>query len=292
MSTPRKPQSNTLDRLLEGAGLAPARARETATGGDIAKSTRVTLKDGKKVFVKQALDAPDDFFPAEARGLEALREFAPPELIRVPEVYHAATEGLVLEWLEPAGQAADYWERLGAGLAAIHNVSQPSFGFTEDNYCGLTPQPNPRLEDGYEFFATARLQYQARLARDGGLLGQAECRKLDRISERLHDWIPDQPPALIHGDLWSGNAHTGPKGEPVLIDPAVHWGWPEAELAMTRLFGGFSDRFYASYRENSKMASDWEERKDLYNLYHLLNHLNLFGGSYLSRVKQVLDRRA
>jgi fructosamine-3-kinase len=290
MSTQSHP--NTLNSLLQAGKLPPASQSQTVAGGDIGDSTKVTLEDGRAVFVKRATHAPDDFLPAEAAGLEALREAAPAELIRVPVVHYADTAGLVLEWLEPAARAGDYWERFGAGLAAIHRIPRPHFGFGRDNYCGLTSQPNPNLDDGYHFFATARLQHQARLARDHGRLSTAECRKLDRLCERLDEWIPAQPPALIHGDLWSGNAHTGPKGEPVLIDPAAHYGWAEAELAMTTLFGRFPDRFYDSYLENSDVAGDWEDRADLYNLYHLLNHLNLFGGGYLGSVKQVLARRA
>lgn len=286
-----KSERNTIASLLENAGLPPARNRQGLSGGDIGTSARVTLTDGRELFIKRAANAPADFFSAEACGLEALREAASEALIRVPEVIYAGADGLILEWLQAGEKSGDYWERFGAGLAAIHRQPQPFFGFVQDNYCGLTPQPNPRLDDGYEFFASARLQHQARLARDRGLLGGAECRRLDRLCERLGDWIPAQPPALIHGDLWSGNAHTGPRGEPVLIDPAAHWGWPEAELAMTCLFGRFSERFYASYLENGAVAKDWEERTDLYNLYHLLNHLNLFGGGYLSGVKQVLARR-
>lgn len=284
--------SSSLDLLLKAAGLPAARQSQAAAGGDIGDSAKVTLTGGRTVFVKRATQAPDDFFPAEARGLEALREAAPTDLVRVPEVYHAGPSGLVLEWLEPGPRTADYWEHFGQGLATMHGKSQPYFGFDQDNYCGLTPQPNPKLDDGYEFFAVARLQHQGRLARDSGKLATAECRKLDRLCERLEEWIPLQPPALIHGDLWSGNAHIGPGGEPVLIDPAAHYGWAEAELSMTTLFGRPPERFYESYREHSHLAADWEERADLYNLYHLLNHLNLFGAGYLGSVKRILSRWA
>lgn len=288
---PHKPEQDSIAQLLTAAGLPAARRQQAVTGGDIGDSARVTLKDGRQVFLKRAAQAPEDFFPAEAQGLEALRTAAPEQLIRVPDVLYAGAEGLVLEWLAPAERATNYWEQLGAGLAAVHGVEQPSFGFVADNYCGLTPQPNPRIDDGYQFFACARLQHQARLARDQGLLALAECRQLDRLCERLEHWIPPQQPALIHGDLWSGNVHSGPRGEPALIDPAAHWGWAEAELAMTCLFGRFPARFYQSYQEHNPVAADWETRADLYNLYHLLNHLNLFGGSYLESVRQVLGRR-
>ncbi|MAL97197.1 MAG: fructosamine kinase [Alteromonadaceae bacterium] len=279
-----------LAAILQQGGLPPARHSSPLAGGDTGHSVKVTLEDNRTVFIKWADAAPGDIFTAEAAGLDALRALVPLNLARVPEVYHAATDGLVLEWLPPGARQARYWERFGEALAAIHAEPQDHFGFARDNYCGLTPQPNPAMNDGYHFFAEARLQHQAKMARDRGRLSWSLCRKVDRLCERLDRWIPTQPPVLIHGDLWSGNAHVGPGGEPVLIDPAAHYGWAEADLAMTTLFGRFDPDFYSSYMQRTDIATDWEERAGLYNLYHLLNHLNLFGASYHSSVQQVLDR--
>jgi fructosamine-3-kinase len=124
------------------------------------------------------------------------------------------------------------------------------------------------------------------------LLERADLNRLENIASRLSNWIPQQPPVLLHGDLWSGNVHCDAQGSPALIDPACYWGWAEAELAMTSLFGGFEPDFYTSYAECSGMDSDWPERAPLYNLYHLLNHLLLFGGSYLGSIRQICRRFA
>ncbi len=172
----------------------------------------------------------------------------------------------------------------------MHRQPAPAFGFSIDNYCGRTPQPNPQTPSGHEFFAEHRLMYQGRLAHEQGHLGRHELDALERLCTRLPTLIPDQSPALIHGDLWGGNIHCDGEGQPVLIDPATHWGWPEAELAMTRLFGGFDPEFYEHYLAENPLEPGWRERVPLYNLYHLLNHLNLFGSSYYPQVIQIVNQ--
>ena len=278
--------TDAIDELLQSRGYAPVRARYGVGGGSISEASRLVLTDGHELFCKRHDRAPADFFAAEAAGLTVLRAA---RAVRVPEVIAVTDQMLLLEWLSgtPAG---DYWSDLGEQLAQLHHHTAETFGFDADNYCGLTPQPNPRLGDGVHFFAAARLGHQTRLARDAGLLDSADRRQLERVADRLGDWIPPQPPSLIHGDLWRGNVHCGPSGEPVLVDPATHYGWAEAELAMTTLFGGFPQAFYDAYMAASGCRNDWATRADLYNLYHLLNHLNLFGGGYLSGVRAVLDR--
>lgn len=277
-----------LQELLAQAGLPDVSSGQGTGGGSFGETSRLTLADGRDVFLKSQHHAPANFFHAEAHGLKAL---AGTGAIRVPEVLAVSDSGLLLEWLSGT-PASDYAERLGEQLATLHGHSAADFGFHEDNYCGLTPQPNPQLADGFAFFAEARLGHQARLAEKSGLLQSADIKRIEMIANRLRDWIPEQPASLIHGDLWSGNVHCGPDGEPVLIDPAVHYGWAEADLAMTTLFGRQSPVFYRTYAEASGLDPEWEERIPLYNLYHLLNHLNLFGGGYLSSVRGVLDRFA
>ncbi len=146
------------------------------------------------------------------------------------------------------------------------------------------------MEDGYAFFAEQRLIYQARLAFDSRLLDERETRRVAALAQRLPELIPEQPASLIHGDLWSGNAVTDSAGGPALIDPAAHYGWAEAELGMTSLFGGFPSRFYEAYDQDRSLQPGWRERLPLYNLYHLLNHLNLFGAGYLGQVRSILSR--
>jgi fructosamine-3-kinase len=225
-------------------------------------------------------------FPREAEGLRALVVEGGP---RLPSALLAGADFLLLEDLRPAAPAKGYWENFGRQLARLHGHTADTFGFEHENFLGTTPQPNPPTPDGFEFFAVHRLEFQARLAEGRGLLPAADLERVLKLARSLRDWIPEQPASLIHGDLWLGNALSGPAGEPAIIDPAAHYGWAEAELGMTDLFGGFPDRFYAAYLDARPLESGWRERLPIYNLYHLLNHLNLFGAGYLSQVQAILS---
>lgn len=255
-------------------------------GGCINQTFQVEISGGDRYFLKYHPDTA--MFAAEASGLEAINaqvdEFAPKPLAWRDDC-------LILEYLTPASPNTDYWQKLGERLAAMHQQPQAYFGFTLDNFCGATPQPNPRCDDGFELFANHRLRYQAGLAMEHGRLSASEFDAIDRLADKLNQYLPDQPAVLIHGDLWSGNAmntRTGAK----IFDPAAYYGWAEAELAMTTLFGGFDERFYQAYESAATIAPDWRERIPIYNLYHLLNHLNLFGGSYRQSVLQIIRRYA
>ncbi len=256
-------------------------------GGCINTTGVITLSNDDRLFVKLHNDPPPRFFRAEARGLDSLRRQTS---LRVPEVIHAGDRFLLLEYLGSGPPAADYWQRLGEGLAELHRQRFDSFGLETDNYCGLTPQENTPDRDGYRFFARNRLCALADRAANSGLLDSHDRQRVDRLATALPTLVPEQPAVLLHGDLWSGNVHSDGQGFPGLVDPACYRGWAEAELAMTRLFGGFHPDFYRHYEAASAMASDWQERAPLYNLYHLLNHLILFGSGYLSQVKGVLHR--
>lgn len=257
------------------------------TGGDICRTEVITTADKRRFCVKQQTAVPEDFFAAEAEGLAALRRNG---RLRVPHVYAVEKTFIALEYIPPGSHSADYWSELGHQLALQHSEPCPRFGFTRNNYCGHTLQPNPRYDNGHEFFVHQRLLYQGQLALESGLLHSDELAQLENLCARLPELIPEQQPALLHGDLWSGNIHSDVHNRPVLIDPACYWGWPEADLAMTALFGGFDERFYHSYREVLAFAPGWEERIPIYNLYHLLNHLNLFGSSYHPQVTRILSR--
>ena len=259
----------------------------TLSGGDVSHVRRLKMGSGRPLILKVKPDAPPEMFAREAEGLAALADANGPT---VPAVTLTGPDFILLEDLRPYPATPTYWEEFGLRLAVLHRTTHTHYGFAHDNYCGETPQPNPWTESGHEFFAQYRLRHQARLARDRERLDSPDIRRIERICEQLPDLVPPQFPALIHGDLWNGNALTGPRGEPALIDPAAHFGWAEAELAMTLLFGGFPPVFYDTYAASYPLAPGWRGRMDLYNLYHLLNHLNVFGASYLERVQDILRR--
>jgi len=247
---------------------------------------RATLADGRHAVVKSRHPVPAEFFAAEARGLAALRDA---HALRVPEVFEVADDRIVLEDLGDGQRASDYWQRAGAGLARQHSIIGTHFGFDHDGFCGDSPQDNTPDVDGWHFFAERRLLPQMRRARDKGLINTHDVLAIESLCPNLRERVPDTPPVLLHGDLWSGNLHVCADGGPALIDAAaVHYGWAEAELAMLTLFGSPPPAFFDAYAKDAPLRRDWRERAPLYNLYHLLNHVNLFGASYLPAMRSAL----
>lgn len=272
---------------LSENGYGELLSSQSVGGGCINNGARLDTSVGVRFFLKTNQNAPVDMFAREAEGLQALQI---PQGPRVPAVYLYGEQFILLEDLAPAGRIRDYWQVFGRQLAAMHNHTGSLYGFDKDNYIGSTPQPNKWMEDGYRFFAEQRLIYQARLAYSRGLLGISDVKQVEHLAAHLPQLIPAQPPSLIHGDLWSGNAISDKDGNPAIIDPAAHYGWAEAELAMTALFGAFPDEFYRAYQEVRSLEGDYRGRFPIYNLYHLLNHLNLFGSGYLGQVLGILRR--
>jgi fructosamine-3-kinase len=244
------------------------------------------------LFVKTVPATSNDRLAAEAAGLEAL---ATAGALRVPRVcaqgIAAAEAFLALEWIDMAAATADSERRLGEGLAALHCVTADRFGWNHDNHIGPTPQANGWLADWAAFWREQRLQPQLDLAirrGHGHLLADSGARLLEVLEVLLVDHGP--LPSLLHGDLWGGNWCTTTDGQPVIFDPAVYYGDRETDLAMTRLFGGFGRRFYEAYQGSAPLPAGHAVRAELYNVYHVLNHANLFGGGYVRQAHRMIRR--
>jgi fructosamine-3-kinase len=281
-----------LAAVAEAVGSEVVSSRPVS-GGDINNALRVTLADGRTLFVKHRDGMAGEVYRAEAKGL---RWLADADAVRIPHVV-AVGEGepafLALEWMEGLGPAADHDERLGRGLAALHRAGADHFGGPTNNWIATLPQPNEPCATWPEFYAERRLKPLARRAVDEVRLPGSVVVQLDRLAARLPDLCgAAEPPSRLHGDLWGGNAITGPAGEPVLIDPAAYGGHREVDLAMMRLFGGFSSRVFDAYAEAHPLSDGFEDRVKLYQLYPLLVHVLLFGGSYSRQFASALARYA
>ncbi len=272
---------------LEDQGHGEVVQTQPVGGGCINNGVRLKTSAGTGFFLKTNNNCPEDMFAREAAGLKALAIGGGP---RVPKPYLVGAAFLLMEDLAPASKVSHYWEIFGRQMAALHQHTHLKFGFEDDNYIGSTPQPNPWSEDGYTFFAVHRLGYQAELALKRGLLSRAEADGVARIADRLPDLVPEQPASILHGDLWSGNATTDSGGQPAIIDPAAYYGWAEADLAMMVLFGSPARPFWQAYQEIRPLDPGWQDRFPVYNLYHLLNHLNLFGRGYHGQVISIVRR--
>jgi protein-ribulosamine 3-kinase len=266
--------------------------RRPLSGGSINRTELVETSAGTFVL-KSNRDAPSGMFQAEADGLAALRASGTSLVIpQVVAVHDGTPAFLLLEHLAAGPRTSGFDEALGRGLAELHRSTRPRFGFDRDNFCGATIQPNPWTDCWVDFYAASRLGHQARLAGDAGRLDANEGRAMTRLIDRLGDWIgePATGPALIHGDLWSGNLHGDARGRPALLDPAAFFAHREAELGMMTLFGGFSERVFAAYDEAFPLEPGWRDRQTLYRLYHVMNHLNLFGGGYHAETMAIVRR--
>ncbi len=290
-------EQQTFENWLAKSGLGGIASRASLSGGDICKTEKITTGGGRALCVKQLglenkARAPKDFFKAEAVGLRALvkAQAEAGNQIRVPEVVGQGDSFIAMAYIAPGQPEDTSWLSLAEGLALMHGKRAPHFGFEMDNYCGHTPQSNHPCDDGYAFFAEQRLLFQARLAHNSRRFGSNDIQRLETLIKQLPELVPEQMPCLVHGDLWSGNVFFDGQGRPVIIDPACYYGWAEADLAMTALFGGFSEAFYRHYQVVNPLQPGWRERFPIYNLYHLLNHLNLFGGHYYQQAMAVIKR--
>ena len=248
-------------------------------GGSINNAYHITTSQGQQWFCKinDAGRFPD-LFVLERQGLDLLEAAG---VIRVPKIIAcdviAGRQILVLEWIGEGLRSNDFWKTFGSQLARLHQGSNKYFGLSHSNYMGALPQSNTPSPDWVEFFRDQRLFPQVKLAVDKGLMGATEVHHFERLYKVLNTIFEKEPPALLHGDLWSGNFLCDDKGQPVLIDPAVYFGHRSMDLAMTTLFGGFERPFYEAYAWHYPFPPNHREQWDVCNLYPLLIHLNLFG---------------
>ena len=264
------------------------------SGGCIADSRKIELNSGKTFFLKHLSNTNSKYFEAEALGLELLSESG---MVKVPKVIEKGTDFLLLEWIEVGKNKDDSsMEKLGKQFARLHSFRGVEFGLQKDNYLGKNPQSNsPSIKGSSNwstFFIENRIKFQAELAKKNGYLNRKFLNLLESLIVKIPNILSgtEEDPSLLHGDLWSGNFLIDISGNPWLIDPAVYYGHREADLAMTSLFGGFSKTFYSAYESEFPLLPEYSEREPLYQLYHLMNHLNLFGTGYYGQVISIINR--
>ena len=284
------PHPELLADIAREAGLQlDAESCQSVSGGDISAAFRCNDQSGRHWFLKLNCNTFADAFAAELAGLQELHRAA----LRSPRALAYGVCGnsawLVLEWLDmSAGNGAA--ALLGEQLAAMHRITAEQHGWRRDNYIGSTPQSNAPHVDWTRFFATQRLLAQLKLAAENhapaALIERGQS-LVEQLPQRLNGYEPE--PSLLHGDLWGGNWAQLPGGDPVIFDPAVYYGDREADLAMTRLFGGFPAEFYRAYEQAWPLEDGHEYRQTLYQLYHVINHFNIFGGAYAAQAERMLD---
>lgn len=273
----------TKSKIEEKTG-SKIKSVSSLSGGCISEAYRITDERENNYFLKLN-PSPKDLFIKEADGL---RELKKADVIKVPKVITSNEEFLLTEFISPGSRSKNFFEDFGRRFAQLHKHNAKKFGFYEDNYIGANPQiniPNEEEEnDWIAFFFNKRILYQYKLAEKNGYAKKELRDGISLLEKIIHKIIGNtaEPPSLLHGDLWGGNYMVDGKGNACLIDPAVYYGNREADLAMTKLFGGFSSEFYSAYHEIYPLTEGYKYRESVYTLYHVLNHLNLFGTSYYS----------
>lgn len=277
------------DQISQATGKPFQVAHHRSVGGGSVNQAYAVSEGDRSYFVKINQSDRAEMFVAEALGLQQIFDT---KTIRVPQPICWGSTGsfayIVLEWLDIGYGDHQAWEEMGRNLAAMHQVtSDRGFGWDRNNTIGFIPQINDWTENWVEFFTIHRLGYQFQLARQRGGRFPLQERLLAAVPQILAGHHPQ--PSLVHGDLWTGNAAVTVQGEPVILDPATYFGDREVDLAMSQLFGSFPPNFYSAYNEVLPLESGYKTRKILYNLYHILNHFNQFGGSYEQQANRMID---
>jgi|SRR5690606_37823099 len=271
-----------------GAGILSI---DSKGGGSINEAVILRTTVGNFFAKYNELGQNRGMFKQEKKGLQLL---ADAKCIRVPKAYFAYEEGthgyLLLELLEPGDPEFGFWEDFGTRIARLHKNTNGQFGLDEDNFCGSLKQKNTFKDNWAEFFIENRLEPMLKLAVDNKKADENVVKKMESLYTKLPEIFPNEKPALLHGDLWGGNFMCSIDGEPIIYDPAVYYGHREMDLGMSRLFGGFDLEFYEAYDAEYPLEPGWQKRLDICNIYPLLVHVNLFPGSYIQSVKNILSR--
>ncbi|WP_242093205.1 fructosamine kinase family protein [Aestuariivivens sediminicola] len=276
-----------LSQLLD----KPIRTLLPVSGGDISEAYRIETADNTYFLKCNSSPRALHMFEMEANGLQIINNT---KTIKTPEVLHYGTfenaAFLLLEYIESKSASAEDFARLGSQLAKLHHCTADTFGLALDNYIGSLAQRNTPHEQWIQFYLHERLLPQIHMATQQGLLDLKECPSIGTLTNTLESLMPSVKPSLLHGDLWSGNYIISKEGVPYLIDPAAYYGHHEVDLAMTRLFGGFGQSFYEAYQAVHPKDTQTASRIDIYQLYYLLVHLNLFGSSYRASVVSIFRK--
>lgn len=286
---PDQPPIPMLSSLLQQLGLHPTRV-SPVHGGDINQAFKVFRGD-QAFFIKinEAAAFPG-MMEKEARGLEALRKES---LFRIPAVEAVGEwqglQWLLLEWLPPIPRQPDFWQRFGAALAHQHLLRQTGFGWTEDNYIGRLPQSNRTHANWTDFYLQERIRPLVQLLVDRKQFSTGLPDRLENLRTVIQQEFPTEPPALLHGDLWSGNISCTGDGYPTIFDPAVYAGHREMDIGMTQLFGGFDSSFIEAYQHYYPLEHNWRKRLPLTQLYPILVHAVLFGGQYVNEARSIIS---
>jgi protein-ribulosamine 3-kinase len=264
---------------------------ENLAGGSINNAFKITDSKGNVHFLKINTSTPPDMFIKEAHGLNELQKA---EAIKIPRAIVYSDKFIVTEFISLGNKSKNFFEKFGRNFAQLHKFRGKFFGFYEDNYIGSNPQKNiPENNESLDwtaFYFRNRLLFQFKLAEKNGYATDELRKYFSKLENKIEVILKDstEKPSLLHGDLWSGNFLVDENGDACIIDPAVYYGNREADLAMTKLFGGYTDEFYKSYSEVYPMKDGWEFRENIYKLYHVINHLNLFGLGYYSQALSLI----
>jgi protein-ribulosamine 3-kinase len=263
----------------------------SVSGGCINDARIVLTESQKKYFIKINLHHAEDMFPKEANGLNEIRNS---KAIRVPIVHYVDNDLIILEAINGSSQLKNFFEEFGRQFALMHKHFGKHFGFFEDNYIGSTVQLNKpdveEMNDWTKFYFNKRLKFQFKLAEKNGYASEDLRKSFEKLEDKIELILQagQEQPSLLHGDLWGGNYMIDENGDPCLIDPAAYYGNREADLAMTKLFGGFNNSFHKAYNEYFPLQPGYEFRENIYKLYHVLNHLNLFGMGYYGQALELI----